>query len=115
MNHPYASLSNILSSSMQVHDHPNRPEVPLPKYGEMLKSDKMIKGSKIYTDAAWKTRKVPGMENEMLQASVYIAKYRSRTKTQQFLSRPPLLPCLQYYKLKLQLFYLQQKLPLTLT
>jgi ribonuclease HI len=56
---------HTLTSSMQVHDQQNPPEVRLPAYGETLKSDQIIKGSKIYTDAAWKTRKVPGMANRI--------------------------------------------------
>lgn len=33
----------------------------VPQHGQTLKSDLLISGSKIFSDAAWKTNKVPGM------------------------------------------------------
>lgn len=58
------SLPRPLSSSLQVTEQAISPDAGLPKHGETLNSDLIIHGSKIFTDAAWKTKKkVPGMGN----------------------------------------------------
>lgn len=51
------SLPRPLSSSLQVTEQAISPDAGLPKHGETLNSDLIIHGSKIFTDAAWKTKK----------------------------------------------------------
>jgi hypothetical protein len=50
-----------LSCEMQLSDYAHRTTVDiLPDHGDTLKSDLLIPGTKIYSDATWKTKKAPG-------------------------------------------------------
>lgn len=55
------SLGKNFCRENQAHDELTRDQqIQSTKQGHTLKTDLIIKGSKIFTDAAWKTKKVPG-------------------------------------------------------
>jgi hypothetical protein len=77
--HPSHADSRIGAHSLQVHVQPQisslqvsarplqgsdgarrTPDNSLPSQGDTLKTDVMIHGTKIYSDATWKTKKTPG-------------------------------------------------------
>jgi hypothetical protein len=52
----------VQPSGVQVSDHISRTiDDSLPNQGDTLKTDLVIPGTKIYSDATWKTKKVPEM------------------------------------------------------
>ena len=66
---------NMLNSSMQGHHQyrTNGPDIQMDhqvealpfKQGSTIKSDLAIEGSKIFSDAAWKTSKAPGADGRV--------------------------------------------------
>jgi hypothetical protein len=53
-----ANRSEEIKKTTRIHDAGK--EIPEIKQGDTIKTDMAIKGNKIYTDAAWKTKKSPG-------------------------------------------------------
>jgi hypothetical protein len=88
------STGNPQVYSLQVHDQPRPPKVGLPENGGTLKTDLLIKSSKIFTDAAWKTKKVPEMNSAIATGiGVYCELQENNVNTKVFIqASTPIAP-----------------------